>query len=51
MALITVGRTFLQGGIPILHNNEGIGASGFSGRAGAQQDDDIAISGSKVKFD
>lgn len=50
-ALITVGRTFLQGGIPILYNGEVIGAIGVSGSASAQQDEDIAIAGSKAKFD
>lgn len=50
-ALITVGRTFLQGGIPILYNNEVIGAIGVSGSASAQQDEDIAIAGSKAKFE
>jgi glc operon protein GlcG len=51
LALITVGRTFLQGGIPILYNGEVIGAIGVSGSASAQQDEDIALAGSKVKFD
>ncbi len=50
-ALITVGRTFLQGGIPIIYNGEVIGAIGVSGSASAQQDEDIAIAGSKIKFD
>ncbi len=50
-ALITVGRTFLQGGIPIMYNGEVIGAIGVSGSASAQQDEDIAIAGSKIKFD
>ncbi len=50
-ALITVGRTFLQGGIPIIYNGEVIGAIGVSGSASAQQDEDIAIAGSKAKFD
>jgi glc operon protein GlcG len=50
-ALITVGHTFLQGGIPIIYNGEVIGAIGVSGSASAQQDEDIAIAGSKIKID
>ena len=50
-ALITVGHTFLQGGIPILYNGEVIGAIGVSGSASAQQDEDIAIAGAKAKID
>lgn len=49
-ALITVGHTFLQGGIPIVYLGEVIGAIGVSGSASAQQDEDIAISGSKVNL-
>jgi len=49
-ALITVGHTFLQGGIPILYQGEVIGAIGVSGSASAQQDEDIAIAGSKVSL-
>lgn len=49
-ALITVGHTFLQGGIPIVYDGEVIGAIGVSGSASAQQDEDIAIAGSKVKI-
>ena len=49
-ALITVGHTFLQGGIPIIYNGEVIGAIGVSGRASAQQDEDIAIAGAKAKI-
>ena len=47
-ALITVGHTFLQGGIPIMFEGQVIGAIGVSGSASAQQDEDIAIAGSKV---
>lgn len=47
-ALITVGRTFLQGGIPIIYEGEVIGAIGVSGAASATQDEEIAIAGSKV---
>ncbi len=47
-ALITVGHTFLQGGIPIIFQGEVVGAIGVSGSASAQQDEDIAIAGSKV---
>lgn len=50
-ALITVGHTFLQGGIPIVYNAEVIGAIGVSGSASAQQDEDIANAGAKVKID
>lgn len=50
-ALITVGHTFLQGGVPILYNGQVIGAVGVSGSASAQQDEDIAIAGSKAKID
>lgn len=47
-ALITVGHTFLQGGIPILFDGQVIGAIGVSGAASAQQDEEIAIAGSKA---
>lgn len=47
-ALITVGRTFLQGGIPILFDGQVIGAIGVSGAASAAQDEEIAIAGSKA---
>lgn len=47
-ALITVGRTFLQGGIPIIYQGEVIGAIGVSGAASAAQDEEIAMAGSKV---
>jgi glc operon protein GlcG len=50
-ALITVGRTFLQGGIPIMYNGEVIGAIGVSGAASAAQDEEIALAGSKTKID
>lgn len=49
-ALITVGRTFLQGGIPILYEGQVIGAIGVSGAASAVQDEEIAIAGSKAKI-
>ena len=49
-ALITVGRTFLQGGIPIIYNGETIGAIGVSGAASAAQDEEIAIAGSKAQI-
>lgn len=49
-ALITVGHTFLQGGIPIMFNGQVIGGIGVSGSASAQQDEDIAIAGSKVQI-
>ncbi|HYF33033.1 MAG TPA: heme-binding protein [Chitinophagaceae bacterium] len=47
-ALITVGHTFLQGGIPIVVDGQVIGAIGVSGAASAQQDEEIAIAGSKA---
>jgi glc operon protein GlcG len=47
-ALITVGHTFLQGGIPILFEGQVIGAIGVSGSASAQQDEDIANAGAKA---
>jgi glc operon protein GlcG len=47
-ALITVGHTFLQGGIPIMYKGQVIGAIGVSGAASAQQDEEIAIAGSKA---
>lgn len=50
-ALITVGHTFLQGGIPIIAGGQVIGAIGVSGAASAAQDEEIAIAGSKAKID
>ena len=50
-ALITVGITFLQGGIPITYKGEVIGGIGVSGASSAQQDEEVAIAGSKAKFD
>jgi glc operon protein GlcG len=47
-ALITVGHTFLQGGVPIIVDGQVIGAIGVSGSASAQQDEDIANAGTKV---
>jgi glc operon protein GlcG len=47
-ALITVGHTFLQGGIPIIVDGQVVGAIGVSGAASAQQDEEIAIAGSKA---
>lgn len=49
-ALITVGHTFLQGGIPIMYEGQVIGAIGVSGSASAQQDEDMANAGAKVKL-
>lgn len=49
-ALITVGHTFLQGGIPIIIDGQVIGAIGVSGAASAQQDEEIAIAGSKINL-
>ncbi|HEY8895015.1 MAG TPA: heme-binding protein, partial [Niastella sp.] len=50
-ALVTVGHTFLQGGVPIIVDGQVVGAIGVSGSASAQQDEDIAIAGSKIKVD
>jgi len=50
-ALVTVGLTFLQGGVPIIVDGQVVGAIGVSGSASAQQDEDIAIAGSKIKVD
>lgn len=50
-ALITVGHTFLQGGIPIMVDGQVVGAIGVSGAASAQQDEEIAIAGSKIKIE
>ena len=50
-ALITVGHTFLQGGIPIVVDGQVVGAIGVSGASSAQQDEEIAIAGSKAKID
>ena len=50
-ALITVGHTFLQGGIPLLLDGQVIGAIGVSGSASAQQDEDMANAGAKIKLD
>lgn len=49
-ALITVGHTFLQGGIPIIIDGQVVGAIGVSGAASAQQDEEIAIAGSKAQI-
>jgi glc operon protein GlcG len=49
-ALITVGHTFLQGGIPIIFDGQVIGAIGVSGSASAQQDEDMANAGTKIKL-
>jgi len=47
-ALITVGHTFLQGGIPIMAEGLVVGAIGISGTASAQQDEDMANAGAKL---
>jgi glc operon protein GlcG len=49
-ALITVGHTFLQGGVPIVIDGQVIGAIGVSGSASAQQDEDIANAGVKAQL-
>jgi len=50
-ALITVGHTFLQGGVPITFQGQVIGAIGVSGSASAQQDEDMANAGAKIGLD
>jgi glc operon protein GlcG len=50
-ALITVGHTFLQGGVPIIYKGDVIGAIGVSGSASAQQHEDIANAGAKAQLD
>lgn len=50
-ALITVGHTFLQGGVPVIIAGEVVGAIGVSGSASAQQDEDIANAGTKIKIE
>ena len=47
-ALITVGYTFLQGGVPVLYNGEVVGAIGVSGAKSADQDREIATAGAGV---
>ena len=49
-ALITVGHTFLQGGIPIIVDGQVVGAIGVSGSASAQQDEEMALAGSKINI-
>ena len=49
-ALITVGHTFLQGGIPIIVEGQVAGAIGVSGSASAQQDEDMANAGVKISL-
>jgi glc operon protein GlcG len=44
-ALITVGYTFLQGGVPVIYNGQVVGAIGVSGAKSADQDREIAIAG------
>lgn len=50
-ALITVGHTFLQGGVPIMVAGQVVGAIGVSGSASALQDEEIAVAGSKAKIE
>ena len=50
-ALITVGHTFLQGGVPIIVDGQVVGAVGVSGSASAQQDEDMANAGAKVSIE
>lgn len=47
-ALITVGYTFLQGGVPVMYNGQVVGAIGVSGAKSADQDREIATAGAGV---
>ncbi len=49
-ALITVGYTFLQGGVPIEYEGKVIGAIGVSGAKSADQDREIAVAGAKASL-
>lgn len=49
--LVTVGYNMLEGGVPIIHEGEVIGAIGVSGAASSQQDVEIAEAGAKAKLD
>ncbi len=44
-ALITVGYTFLQGGVPVVVGGQVVGAIGVSGAQSADQDREIALAG------
>lgn len=44
-ALITVGYTFLQGGVPVMYDGQVVGAIGVSGAQSADQDREIALAG------
>lgn len=47
-ALITVGYTFLQGGVPVLYQGQIVGAIGVSGAKSADQDREIATAGANA---
>jgi glc operon protein GlcG len=47
-ALITVGYTFLQGGVPVIYNGQIVGAIGVSGAKSADQDREIATAGAEA---
>jgi glc operon protein GlcG len=47
-ALITVGHTFLQGGVPVVYKEKVVGAIGVSGAQSADQDREIATAGAKA---
>jgi len=49
-ALITVGYTFLQGGVPVMYNGQVVGAIGVSGAKSADQDREIATAGAGVQL-
>ncbi len=44
-ALITVGYTFLQGGVPLEYGGQIVGAIGISGAKSADQDREVALAG------
>ncbi|MDX2134176.1 MAG: heme-binding protein [Saprospiraceae bacterium] len=49
-ALITVGFTMLQGGVPIVYNGQVVGGIGVSGAMSADQDREIATAGASVSL-
>lgn len=49
-ALITVGFTMLQGGVPIVYNGQVVGGIGVSGAMSADQDREIATAGASASL-
>lgn len=49
-ALITVGYTFLQGGVPVVWKGQVVGAIGVSGAKTADQDREIAVAGANAEL-